>query len=122
MSEDGEFAVDVLYAIRSGLGCRTLPHAFENDADGDVFSDQADGTGKTELNMRTAVSAYGLGVGDASGLLTPDPTPSKSSVGNERADSCSSAETLGSPSKAGKGNKNREILTPTPTPTKAGTF
>lgn len=118
MSENVEFAVDVLYAIRSGLGSRTLPHAFENDADGDVFIDRGAGEPKAELSIRTAVSASGLGVRGAGGLLTPDPTPSKSSVGNERAGSCSSLESLGSPSEVGKGGLDRAIFTPT----KAGTF
>lgn len=118
MSENVEFAVDVLYAIRSGLGSRTLPHAFESGADGDVLSDAGTGEIKTELSIRTAASVYGLGAGGANGVLTPDPTPQKSGNADERLKSRPSAQSLGSPSKLSKGSLDRQILTPT----KAGTF
>lgn len=142
MSESKEFALDVLYAIRSGLGSRTLPRAFEGDADGDVFSDRGDetgkaeskvlesdadddvftargdGTGKAEFEVRMAASAYTLDSRAASGLLTPDPTPDKHSVANERVEDDSSTESLGSSPRASKGSVKEQLLTPT----KAGTF
>jgi len=142
MSENTEFALDVLYAIRSGLGSRTLPHAFEgdadddvfsgrgdgmgkaelkvlkSDADGDVFSDRGDEIGKAELKVRMAASAYTLEVRGASGLLTPDPTPAKNSIADERVEDDSSTESLGSPTRASKGSAKEQLLTLT----KAGTF
>ncbi len=142
MSESKEFALDVLYAIRSGLGSKTLPRAFEgdadgdmlsdrgdemgkaeskaseSDADGDVFSDRGDGTGKAELKVRMAASAYTLDSRGASGLLTPDPTPVKNSIADERVEDDSSTESLGSPTRASKGSAKEQLLTLT----KAGTF
>ncbi|KAI9871864.1 MAG: hypothetical protein M1830_002355 [Pleopsidium flavum] len=101
MSENVEFAVDVLYAIRAGLGSRTLPHAFEKDEDADVFSNRASQVG-TELTLKPAVSTYGLGA-HTTGVLTPDPTPNRSASSNDRTEDCSSEESPLTPSKAGKG-------------------
>ncbi len=101
MSECVEFAVDVLYAIRAGLGSRTLPHAFEED-ETDVFSDRVR-RASTESNIKTAMSALGNG-GNTHGVLTPDPTPNKNASLNDQTGDSSSEESPPTPSKASKGS------------------
>lgn len=103
MTDSVEFAVDVLYAVRAGLGSRSLPHAFDID-EPDVFSDRFAHVG-AELNMKTAVSAYGLG-GTVNGVLTPEPTPSRD---ENSVDDIISHGPPSTPSKASKENSEHEL-------------
>ncbi len=110
MTEDVEFAVDVLYAIRRALGSMDLPPAFESDVevleDPDVFGEKGDLV-KSELDLKTAMCNYGLG-GNAHGLLTPDPTPQRKATPDARSPSDDAPHT---PSEGAKGNADRQSLT-----------
>ena len=115
VTENVEFAVDVLYAIRAGVGRRVLPDAF-GESDGCRVSESNDdvfGEVKADLSVKTEpLLTYGFGV-HANGVLTPDPTPCKSANGvKDRLGRSSSAENSKSPSKGSMCDGGRDVLTP----------
>lgn len=116
VTENVEFAVDVLYAIRSGLGSTDLRHAFEDpaspvvDADAEVFTDGRSAT-PTEMKIKMPAPAYGFN-GNALGVLTPDPTPNKHSSLKDLGTDDSLDEIPRTPSKSAKGADDGRVLAP----------